>query len=543
MNPVLKSLFFTFFPFIIIICTPAKTYSEPYWIFFKREESWKAGEPVSKRLIQSVIESGLSVRTISRYFNAVSVNVDNDPCQLKEIEGVQDIKPVRKLMRTVLPEALKSSQKLFIAGVERENTFGYGDSYRQLKVLNIPLLHDKGLTGEGIVIGVLDEGFDIENVVCLKNIKIAHTRNFITGEEDVKGRSHGTYVLSCLGGACENEYYGAAFGSTYLLAVTDDFYTETRADEDRFVAAVEWCDSLGADIISSSLVYNIFDSEQESYSKQDMDGHTSLVAMAAEIAVSRGIVVVNAAGNEGNNSWGIITTPADAEHVIAVGAVSLNTNGEPIIADFSSRGPTADGRIKPDVVAFGAGVIVPYPGTTNYITQNGTSLAAPFITGLCALLLEAHPDWSPSHVMAALKESAEDIGKPGPDNDYGWGLPDGEAALFFTPTRVNTDEVSKGKNTTEESELSSIQPFILSSPYPNPFNAMITIPFRVDKVTGVTVEVVDTTGRVIKKLYNEITRPGYYQTRWYASGYSSGVYFIRATSGRAGDARKVLLIK
>ncbi|MFC1693989.1 S8 family serine peptidase, partial [Candidatus Latescibacterota bacterium] len=460
---------------LLIISSPLK--ADPFWVFFERGQGWEPGDYVPTEMIKGLSGTGMRVRTVSRYFNAVSVNFDGDPHLLERCIGVMYVTPVRRF--TIVPffEVAKSVRQGVSDGNSGEHLLNYGISYNQLQALKIPSLHDSGLIGAGVVIGVLDTGFNIEKTGCLRNIKITHKRNFITGSDNVRGDSHGGQVLACLGGVSDGEYYGAAFGAEFLLALTDDIYTETKADEDRWVAAVEWCDSLGADIISSSVLYNFgFDNPEDDYAKEDMNGCTSLVARAAEIAVSRGIVVVNSAGNEGGNSWRIIATPADAEHVIAVGAVTNPVEGNPTVAWFSSRGPTADGRIKPDVMAPGVGVIIPVLGASgSYLTYNGTSFSAPLITGLCALLLEAYPDWTPSDIIAALKTSARDLGDEGPDNDYGWGIPDGVLALEYTKVNVDWDNSGKDKLPGQGRLNHDVRTFMLNNPFPNPANAFINI--------------------------------------------------------------------
>jgi len=524
-------------------------FPDPYWVFFERSPGWSPGDPVPDEAVRRVVGSGCALRTVSRYFDAVSVDFDGDPEALARIEGVESVRPVRRLVRAD-PARPEKGPERFPRGRPRcpggtavppprgkeagGHVLDYGYSRRQLEAMNIPALHDMGLTGAGVLVGVLDTGFDIGDTGCLGRLDILAGRNFITGGGDVSGNHHGVHVLACLAGAQEGKYYGPAFGASFLLAVTDDYLTETRADEDRWVAAVEWCDSLGADIISSSLVYNLFDSAEESYSKEDMDGRTSLVARAAETAAARGIVVVNSAGNEGDTPWRMITTPADAEHVIAVGAVSLEKDGGLTVADFSSRGPTADGRIKPDVAAPGENVYVPYPGTSDFFyAARGTSLAAPLVAGLCALLLERHPEWGPAEVMSALKETATDLGAPGPDNDYGWGVPDGVRALDYAPLAAHRAEPA----------ASRAQPFTLLEPYPNPFNAAVAVPLAVRSPSRVTVRVFDSTGRVVETLMDGLAAPGFRLLTWNGAGRASGVYFVRVSAGSSGRTKKMTLVR
>jgi len=514
--------------FLCIVSESAKT--EPLWVFFKCGHGWETGDPVPEKCIEEVARSGAMIRTVSRYFNAVSVDFTGAPDELELLNCVRETQPVISFPKTLTLPVEKRATTGSLAEEPGEHKLTYGESFAQLNMLQIPLLHDMGYTGAGVVVGILDAGFDTENTNCLKNIKVSHRRNFVKGGDDVKGHNHGTWVLACLGGALENEYYGPAFGATFLLAVTEDYEHEIRIEEDYWLAGMEWCDSLGVDIISSSLIYNDeHDNPDEDYSPEDMDGKTSLVAQAAEIAVSRGIVVVNSAGNMASTFWNIIGTPADAEHVIAVGAVSIPEDGAPVIAPFSLRGPTADGRIKPDVVAPGWGVNVQYGKGIS--KMNGTSYSAPIISGLCALLLEAHPEWMPSTVMSALKFSARDLGDKGPDNDYGWGLPDAYLALNYVESGI--EEMPSLKN----------RELILSRPYPNPFNPITTIQFAVKSESVVTMEVFDIIGRRVAKIVEGRFMPGKYQTIWNGENYPSGVYFIKAAAGESIEIKKAVLVK
>lgn len=514
----------------------AESSAEPYWVFFTSPSGRIAGDPVNPALIDAVVTAGYPLRTVSRYFNAVSVESDAFPTELASIAGVERIAPVVSHTRTNAVTAGKAASPAATEGTDG-HVLDYGLSFRQLDVLGVPALHDKGLTGNGIVIGVLDAGFNVAGTGCLASVNIAHTKNFVTGGTDVAGDNHGAQVLACIGGAQEGRFYGAAFGATYLLALTDITATETRSDEDRWVAGVEWCDSIGVDIISSSLVYNEFDTVEESYTRADMDGKTSLVAQASEIAFSRGILVVNSGGNEGNTAWGIITTPADAEHVLAVGALILTDTGVSGIASLSSRGPTADGRIKPDVVAPGENVVTPWPGMADYFTTaRGTSIAAPLVSGLCALLMEAHPEWTPSDVVAALKNTASDMGDPGPDNIYGWGLPDGLKAYSYTPTGICGDDGCDG--TPAPAPIALVR-----EPYPNPFNAALTIPFEIASATNATLDIYSITGQHVARLADSAFSPGRHEIRWTASGLSSGVYYAVLTAGHTRSAVRALYLK
>ena len=528
----------------LLLCLAALqsfVYAEPLWVFFKNNPARSIDKPLSAGYINEVTSTGAKIRTVSRYFQAVSVDWSGDPRILAHLDGGERVWPVKSLRRINRKKTHHNLGKKTVSSQPDSILLNYGTSYDQLNTLNIPAVHNLGYTGSGVKIGILDTGFNIRGIESLDSAHIEHTRNFIYGGEDVSGDTHGCYVFGCLAGAADGEYYGSAFGATYFLAVTDDPDTETRADVDRWVAAVEWCDSLGADIISSSLVYNEFDSIEDSYVTDDMDGRTSLVARAAEIAVSRGILVVNSAGNEGLGRWRIIATPGDAEHVIAIGAVKYRNLDQPTLSLFSSRGPTADGRIKPDIVAPGEYIKVPRSGTPkDYLYVNGTSFAAPLISGLCALLLEAHPDWSPADIMEALKQTASDLGETGPDNNYGWGLPDAFEALNYSSVHVAQDNCPQGGECRQSSILKE---FTLNNPFPNPFNSVVTIPLTVFSGSQVTVHVYDVTGRRITTLWNNNTIPGKYFVVWNGEGCSSGIYLIKAATAQTHDMKKITFLK
>ncbi len=516
--------------FAIAVLSTTALPAEPYWVFFSGDSGRRAGDAVDPAVIGRVAASGAAIRTVSRYFNAVSVDFEGDPAFLARIGGIASVSPVRALGKR-MPETASSAPEVWKPSAVADTTRGYGLLYDELAMLGIPEVHARGYDGRGVLVGVLDSGFSgLDTTPCLASAKVIARRNFITGGEELSTGNHGTMVLACLAGDRPGEYRGAAPGASYILAATDEEKKETRADEDRWVAAVEWCDSLGADIISSSLVYNEFDTVRESYTKDQMDGRTSLVAKAAEIAVARGIIVVNAVGNEGNLPWRIVTTPGDAEHVISVGAVMMTE--PPVIAAFSSRGPTADGRIKPDVVSPGVSVSLPVPGTMSYTTNSGTSFATPFVAGICALILQARPGASPEGVMNALRSTARDLGEAGPDISYGWGLANGPAALGWFGTAVEGGAMESAPTA-----------FRLLAPYPNPFNPRVVIPFRVNESARVTIEVFDITGRKVAVVAHEPAAPGMHETVWNANGYAAGIYFVRARAGEYKETRRIALVK
>ncbi|MGB5530718.1 MAG: S8 family serine peptidase, partial [Ignavibacteriaceae bacterium] len=235
-----------------------------------------------------------------------------------------------------------------------------------------------------------------------------------------------TLVFSIVGGFKEGSLIGSAFGSKFILAKTEDVRSEKHIEEDNYAAALEWMEGYGVDITSSSLGYNTFDSPEFSYTYKDMDGKTTIVTRAAELAFRRGVVTVTSAGNEGNNSWRYIIAPADGINTLGIGSVK----SDKLVSEFSSRGPTYDGRIKPDVVTQGSGVYCANAGNfSGYFTASGTSVAAPIASGIAALLLSAHPHLKNTQVRSIFLETANNTLNP--NNDRGYGLISAVKAIEF----------------------------------------------------------------------------------------------------------------
>ncbi|MCP5115908.1 MAG: S8 family serine peptidase, partial [bacterium] len=324
-----------------------------------------------------------------------------------------------------------SPSELPASGAQKRLQIDYGTSFGQVEQIQVPAVHALGLHGEGVVIAVFDTGFTNLGHEALAHLDIAARWDFVNGDRAVDNNrdrgngSHGTETLSVLGGYAEGELVGPAFASTYLLAKTEDTESETPVEEDNWAAATEWAEALGADIISSSLGYLEFDSPHPSYTFEDMDGKTAVTTRAAQMAARRGVVVVTSAGNEGfHASHNTLGAPADGRLVLAIGAVDTFDNR----ADFSSVGPTADGRIKPDVMAQGVLVKTASPRQPRqYRLSDGTSFSCPLAAGVAALVLQAHPDWTVRRLRSALRSTADNADQP--DKLMGWGVLDALAAV------------------------------------------------------------------------------------------------------------------
>ena len=386
----------------------------------------------------------IRVRTASRWFNAVSVDATADGIRsLAALDGVERLDIVRAFRRGETADldatghpATPSSGRggrtaLEVSAGVRDPV--YGASYPQLAQIGVPALHKQGFSGKGVIVAMLDVGFRWNHEVFRLSRLVAQ-RDFVFKDNDVMQNAadpndysdaHGTATWSLLGGFKFGTMIGPAFGADFLLAKTEVGTSETPIEEDYWAAGIEWAEALGAEVVSSSLGYTDW------YTFADMDGKTAVTTKAANRAVSLGVVVVNAAGNERRNAWGHIIAPADGFGVIAVGAV--DSAGK--IASFSSPGPTYDGRIKPEVCAWGVSNLVAATagdGSDTYVTGSGTSYATPLAAGVVALLLEAHPDWTPTQVRNALMGTAANAAAP--NNDYGWGIIDALAAVAYKPS-------------------------------------------------------------------------------------------------------------
>lgn len=387
--------------------------------------------PVSAAYRDAVRDAGAVILRESRWLNAVSVRAPRAVLtDLAALDCVRRIVPVRGF-RTFAP--VPSSADGPVARHDTRGAFDYGPSFAQLDEIGVIDAHAAGWSGAGVVVALFDTGFKRDHPAfqhIVADGRILAQWDFVNDDAETMdgpgdpagGQDHGSSVWSVCAGFTETELIGPAWGASFVLAKTEDVTSETPLEEDNWVAAAEWADSLGIDVLSSSLAYTDW------YTVEDMDGDTAVITVAADIAVSRGIVVCTAAGNMGDSDWYIVTPPADGDSVIAVGAVDAANQ----VVGFSSHGPTADGRTKPEVVARGLAVVCACnfthdPLGDEFATNNGTSLAAPLVAGCAALVLEAHPEWAPMTVREALLTTADNAAMP--DNDRGWGRVDVMAAI------------------------------------------------------------------------------------------------------------------
>jgi serine protease AprX len=532
---------------------------EGVWVFFRDKPDGAGGHidwveggngwaneeldlPLNPHYIAQVEQLGLSLRVCSRWFNAVSVHASlAQQSRLLDLSFVRQIRPVQRFQRLPAPPgAVDESAASKILAQEEDPD----PSFAQRSEIRVVELHNLGYKGQGVRIALFDTGFHYKDHKTFEHLRdsglIVAERDFVngddvvvneadqpvTGDETVSSQNiHGAQVLSLLAAYHPGRLVGVAPEAEYILAKTEDTRRELPIEEDRWIAGLEWADSLGADIVSSSVGYDTWD-DGSGYTYEDLDGATALTSIAAEMAVRRGIIVVEAAGNEGNNpEWPYIMMPADAPGVIAVGAVDHRHHRQEI-AGFSSRGPTSDGRIKPDVVAPGVAVVVADIRGGDYQRISGTSFAAPLVSGVCALLLQINPTWGPEQMLESLKNTAKDLGVAGADTVYGWGLVD---ALRASGLEVPTFS-------------------LVGNPFPNPATMeVVHFPLQLveqDQGLVVALRIFDLAGGLVHEAKMQFVGGANQRLSWeIPEPIANGLYFYQLTASAFKRSGKIAIMR
>ena len=371
--------------------------------------------PVCKKYVDAIRKKGVHVLVTGKWDNFVTVSC-NDSMLIAEIAGLPFVRSTERVWRGV---AKRASERDSLINKPLRTDSLYGPAITQIKMSHADRLHEAGFKGQGMTIAVIDAGFhNVDKIEAMKNINILGTRDFVNPEADIYAESsHGMSVLSCMAMNQPNVMIGTAPEASYWLLRSEDEYSENLVEQDYWAAAIEFADSVGVDLVNTSLGYYSFDDPTKNYSYRDLNGHYALMSSEAAKAADKGIVVVCSAGNSGSGSWKKITPPGDAENVITVGAV----NKYGVLAPFSSVGNTADGRVKPDVVAVGLGSDV--MGTDGNLRHaNGTSFSSPIMCGMVACLWQACPELTAKEIIELVRRSGDRAVFP--DNIYGYGIPD-----------------------------------------------------------------------------------------------------------------------
>jgi hypothetical protein len=474
--------------------------------------------PISQSYIAQVkAVGGITVMASSKWLNALHIRGSVETIQsLLSLPFVSQVDFADKTLNANTSGRINIQKKTTLANktMDTQITFSYGNSNNQIQMLNGNLLHQQNYTGSGKIIAVLDAGFPGVNTAqpfqrLQNNNLILGGYDFVARNEDFyTGGSHGSMVLSTMGGYTENQLVGTAPDASYYLFITEDIASENPVEESLWVEAAEKADSLGVDIINTSLGYFGYDNPNYSYTYEDMNGTTAFASRGADIAFSRGMVVVVSAGNSGTTSQPHIAVPADAINVLTVGAVTATQQ----YAVFSSIGPSFDGRVKPNVMAQGQSAVLSDP-LGNITTASGTSFSSPITAGMVACLWQALPDKTSTEIVQLVQQSANLY--TAPNVQYGYGIPNFNLALA-NGLSVNDKEENR---------------FIL---YPNPVDNQIRIDFP-NTDMAVKIMIFNSLGQtMIEKSNIQYDQP------IELGALGSGVYFYKITSANGTQSGKII---
>lgn len=479
--------------------------------------------PVDPAYIAGVLATGdVELINRSKWFNAITVRTTDQAAldAIALLPFVSQVRGTRRLMGAAPAEGkftLFADAPIIARGGQPED---YGDSWTQISMLNGHLLHALEAKGQGILIGVLDSGFDQADILAaFEELRaregIVLTRDMVNHDGDVYGDHwHGRSVLSFMAGILPGYLQGTAPLADYALVRTEEVASEFVVEEDNWVAGAELCDSLGCDVLNTSLGYTTFDDPGQDHSYADMDGATARISIAAGMAAQKGMIPVQSAGNSGSSAWRYISAPADAFDILTVGAVG----GNELHAPFSSFGPSADGRVKPDVMAMGWGAVGLRFEGDSVAPISGTSFSAPILAGLVACLWQLHPNRSAHDVMDAVRRSAHLWSAP--NDSMGYGIPDFmQAHAWLTATSV-AEPAAEG-----------------AAVFPVPFVDHVQV-IGLPSDGSWSAQLLDVSGRVIR-MTRIVAAQG--SLRWHGLGdLSSGPYLLRLEHSGDRIARRVL---
>lgn len=474
--------------------------------------------PVNPFYVDSLIAVGAKIIHQSKWLNAVTIEADST--LINKILQFSFVKNALPVFGTKILKQNNTSQIQAIVRTNNDEDFNtrYGKSFNQLRMLQGQFLHQLNFTGKGITIGVFDSGFNGVDAASgfsslFQENKIVSTWDFVNQNELVFDHdNHGTFVLSTMAAFLENEMIGAAPDASYILFRTENVGSEFSIEEDNWVAAAEKADSMGVDIINSSLGYTNFDDDSMNYVYANMNGKTTRISQAAQWAARKGIIVVTSAGNEGDKVWRFISAPADADSILSVGAV--DSLGK--VTAFSSRGPSFDGRIKPDVAALGKKTTLLSPNNS-VLQGDGTSFSSPIIAGMTASLWQALPDKNAIEIIEIIKQSSHQYTSP--DNDLGYGIPDFRNAFL------------------KNSNIAFNQPKI----FPNPFQQEIYIDLLSELDDELLVEIFEYSGKQIFSQIFPLQKDSFAEIAIHdLAERGSGIYFIQIKSNTIRQTKRII---
>ncbi|MFN5648701.1 MAG: S8 family serine peptidase [Sphingobacteriales bacterium] len=483
--------------------------------------------PVNQAYIDSLRTAGhVTILSASKWLNQVMIHT-TDTAALTKINKFPFVKKAGPLnARQAMVIADQVSTKTMEQVTEQvvnstasvaENAFNYGQSFNQVHIHNGEYLHNKGFTGKGITIAVLDAGFFNYKTIkafdsVLLNNQILGTWDFVANNTEVnEDHPHGMNCFSIMAANEPGKLVGTAPKASYFLYRTEDVFSETPIEEHNWVVAAEKADSAGADMISSSLGYYEFDNPSQSHTYADMNGDKTVVTRGADMAAQKGMIVCNSAGNSGNSAWKYIIAPSDGDSVLAVGAV----NKDSIPGSFSSYGPSADGRVKPDVASVGVNTwVINSNGSVAF--GSGTSFSNPNIAGLIACLWQAFPEFSNMDILDVVKRSSHKYANP--DTRMGYGIPDMKKAydmlMLKRQERIIADNWVKA--------------------YPNPMVSYTNILVKAQESGELITQLSDMNGRVYHTTKQMVQQGLFYEIRIDNLGtLAAGSYNVRVVNGQS----------
>jgi len=471
--------------------------------------------PLSEHYVDSIENFGVEVQNSSRWLNSVVGKIDStlidSLVQMSFIENITFLAPPKTISKESEKDGtqhIEITTKLQ-AKKEKIDSTTYGYAKNQVLMLNGNYLHEKGYQGAGKTIAVIDAGFLMSDTISVfdelwNNGQILGQRNFEEPGHNIyqKGNSsHGTYVLSIIGARTPGIFYGTAPKADFWLLRSEVASSEFLIEEYNWVAAAEFADSAGVDIINTSLGYTTFNDSTQNHTYADMDGESTVISRAASIAASKGILVIASAGNKGDDPWHYISAPADAKNILSVGAVDEYRT----YASFSSVGPSYDDRVKPDVAAQGEGTFFATPDGS-IAAGNGTSFAAPLVAGLSACLWQKYPNKTNKEIIEYILKSSSQFNNP--DSLTGYGLPDFEKAYMLGAEKLKSSKLKV---------------------YPNPFKDSFFIKLPEDSVDSenLTISLYDVTGRkILMKNYSRDGKSARIKVTP-SRAIADGVYFLK----------------
>jgi len=489
--------------------------------------------PVNPQYLQGVKNKGVTILNPTKWLNGVTIQTD-DPSLLELVSALPYVEGISKLPFSEIEISKSFFKEESIveittvgsyAKTTASTTYNYGMAEHQIDQINGIPLHEAGYDGAGVVIAVLDGGFSgvNENPVfdsLWANNQILGSKDFVTpGASVYTGSGHGKSVLSTMGANLPGEMVGTAPKADYWLLRSEHTPTENVIEEYNWVSAAEFADSVGADVINSSLSYVTYDMPEWDYSYEDLDGNTAISSIGADIVVSKGILVVNSAGNSGNTEFPYNGAPADGDSVFSIGAVGADG----LRAGFSSIGPTADGRIRPVVMAMGSGTTVAY-GTESIGTGSGTSYSSPIIAGMSACLIQANPNIKVMQLQEAIKQSSSLSDDP--NNYMGWGIPDYQLANSI----MTTIETLSG----ETNNLVTVSP--------NPFRGnKLNLVFSKEISDQVLVELLGASGNLIhQEKISTVNTSSKVEFSGNFATLPAGVYFLKVIAGENVEVENLI---